>query len=105
MNDNEIAIINSLGLNGSLGKKPQLKKFIFRLAGAPPDRAIRLIHVDKNHSLSELKHIVIREYKLNPILDIQFICNRRILVNNIHHHLSKNPANAEILVMLVLSGG
>jgi len=45
----------------------------------PPDQAIKLIGVDPNQSIAEIKKNVQKEYKLNPILAIQFIFKGKVL--------------------------
>ena len=54
-------------------------KYRFRLTGAPPNQALKLIKVDSNQSFAEIKKSVQREYKLNPILGIQFIFKGKVL--------------------------
>jgi len=56
-----------------------LTQYRFRLTGVPPDQAIKLIEVDPNQSIAEIKKTVQREYKLNPILAIQFIFKGKVL--------------------------
>lgn len=104
MSNKEISVINGIELNGSLVSKRKQKSFSFRLAGAPPDIAFKLIHIEKNHFFFEIKETIKREYKLNPILDIQFLCKGYVLQNNLHLNLSQIPANTEILIMGVQLG-
>ena len=56
-----------------------MTQYRFRLTGVPPDQAIKLIEVDPNQSIAEIKKTVQREYKLNPILAIQFIFKGKVL--------------------------
>jgi hypothetical protein len=56
-----------------------MAQYRFRLTGVPPDQAIKLIEVDPNQSIAEIKKTVQREYKLNPILAIQFIFKGKVL--------------------------
>ena len=58
-------------------------QYRFRLTGVPPDQAIKLIECDPNQSVAEIKKSVQREYKLNPILAIQFIYKGKVLPDNI----------------------
>jgi hypothetical protein len=60
-----------------------MPEFRFRLTGVPPDQAIKSIDLDPNQSITELKKIVQKEYKLNPILSIQFIFNGKVLPDNL----------------------
>ena len=56
-----------------------MTQYRFRLTGVPPDQAIKLVEVDPNQSIAEIKKTVQREYKLNPILAIQFIFKGKVL--------------------------
>lgn len=103
MSNKEISVINCIGLNESIGKNHQFNQF--RFAGLRPDRAIKLIHVGRNHSISEIKNNIKKEYKINPILDIQLIYKGRVLLNSFQLNSSKIPTNAEILIMHILLGG
>jgi hypothetical protein len=60
-----------------------MTQYRFRLTGVPPDQAIKLIEVDPNQSIAEIKKNVQREYKLNPILAIQFIFKGKVLPDNL----------------------
>ncbi len=60
-----------------------MTQYRFRLTGVPPDQAIKLIEVDPNQSIAEIKKSVQREYKLNPILAIQFIFKGKVLPDNL----------------------
>ncbi len=66
-----IYLINySIGFNG---KNQKENIFRFRLTGVPPSQAIKRIQINPDHSITEIKKTIQREYKLNPILVIQFI--------------------------------
>jgi len=56
-----------------------MSQYRFRLTGVPPDQAIKLIEVDPNQNIADIKKTVQREYKLNPILAIQFIFKGKVL--------------------------
>ncbi len=58
-------------------------QYRFRLTGVPPDKAIKLIEVDPNFKVSEIKKRVQHEYKLNQMLEIQFIYKGKVLSDNI----------------------
>ena len=57
-----------------------MTQYRFRLTGVPPDQAIKLIEVDPNQSVAEIKKTVQREYKLNPILAIVAILSSIMLL-------------------------
>ncbi|MHA1647906.1 MAG: ubiquitin-like protein [Promethearchaeota archaeon] len=81
-------------------------KFRFRLTGVPPDQAIKLIEIDQNQTIGEIKKIVQKAYKLNPILAIQFIFKGKVLPDT--NKFSKVGANAKtdvITVMATQAGG
>jgi hypothetical protein len=77
-------------------------QYRFRLTGVPPDQAIKLIEVDPNQTIAEIKKSVQREYKLNPILAIQFIFKGKVLPDNLKfakvgkisgiNQMSQNPS-------------
>ncbi len=60
-----------------------MTQYRFRLTGVPPDQAIKLVEVDPNQSIAEIKKTVQREYKLNPILAIQFIFKGKVLPDSL----------------------
>jgi hypothetical protein len=92
-----------------------LKKFVsdkimtqyrFRLTGVPPDQAIKLIEVDPNQSIAEIKKTVQREYKLNPILAIQFIFKGKVLPDQLKFaKIGIHPKKDVITVMATQAGG
>lgn len=59
-----------------------MSQYGFKLTGVPPDQAIILIEVDTNYGIAEVKIIAQREFKLNPILAIQFIFKGKVLPDN-----------------------
>ncbi len=66
----------------------ELTQYRFRLTGVPPDQAIKEIEVDPNQSIAEIKKSVQREYKLNPILAIQFIFKGKVLPDDLKGFLA-----------------
>lgn len=78
----------------------------FRLTGVPPELAVKSIEVDPNQKIYEIKKIVQREYRLNPILAIQFIFKGKLLPDELS--LSKIkliPKKDVITVMASQAGG
>ncbi len=61
----------------------KITQYRFRLTGVPPDQAIKLIEVDPNQAITDIKKSVQREYKLNPILAIQFIFKGKVLPDDL----------------------
>ncbi|MCF2139271.1 MAG: hypothetical protein K9W44_04375 [Candidatus Lokiarchaeota archaeon] len=81
-------------------------KLRFRLTGVPPDQAIKLIDVDQSKNVAEIKKIVQKEYKLNPILAIQFIFKGKVLANDIKFSkIGLNPKTDIVTVMATQAGG
>jgi len=72
----------------------------------PPDQAIKLIELDPNQSIAEIKKTVQREYKLNPILAIQFIFKGKVLPDNLKFaKIAIHPKKDVITVMATQAGG
>jgi len=83
-----------------------MTQYRFRLTGVPPDQAIKLIEVDPNQSIAEIKKSVQREYKLNPILAIQFIFKGKVLPDNLKFaKIGIHPKKDVITVMATQAGG
>ena len=71
-----------------------------------PDRAIRLIELDPNQSIEYIKKSVQREYKLNPILAIQFIFKGKVLPGDLKFaKIGIHPKKDIITVMATQAGG
>ncbi len=82
------------------------QSYRFRLTGVPPDQAIKLIEIDPNQTIAEIKKIVQKEYKLNPILAIQFIFKGKVLPDN--EKFSKMAVNSKtdvVTIMATQAGG
>jgi len=78
----------------------------FRLTGVPPDQAIKVISFDPKMSVVEIKKQVQKEYKLNPILQIQFIFKGKVLPDNtIFSKIGIHPKKDVITVMATQAGG
>ena len=69
----------------------------------PPDQAIKLIELDPNSSIAEIKKTVQQEYKLNPILAIQFIFKGKVLPDQLKFGI--HPKKDVITVMATQAGG
>ena len=81
-------------------------EYRFRLTGVPPDQAIKLIELDPNHSVADLKRSVQKEYKLNPILAIQFIFKGKVLPDKLtFSKVGVHPKKDVITVMATQAGG
>ena len=83
-----------------------MAQYRFRLTGVPPDQAIKLIEVDPNQSIAEIKKTVQREYKLNPILAIQLIFKGKVLPDQLKFaKIGIHPKKDVITVMATQAGG
>ena len=83
-----------------------MAQFKFRLTGVPPDQAIKMIELDPDKPISEIKKSVQQEYKLNPILAIQFIYKGKVLPDNIKFNkVGIHPKKDIITVMATQAGG
>ncbi|GAB4317182.1 MAG: hypothetical protein Kow0069_19780 [Promethearchaeota archaeon] len=83
-----------------------MPQYRFRLTGMPPDRAIKLIEVDPNQSVAEIKKLVQREYKINPLLAIQFIHKGKVLPDNLKFaKVGVHPKKDVITAMAMQAGG
>ena len=83
-----------------------MPQFRFRLTGVPPDQAIKMIEIDPNLSISDIKKNVQKEYKLNPILAIQFIFKGKVLPDNLKFaKVGIHPKKDVITVMATPAGG
>ena len=84
----------------------KITQYRFRLTGVPPDQAIKLIELDPNSSIAEIKKTVQREYKLNPILAIQFIFKGKVLPDQLKFSkIGIHPKKDVITVMATQAGG
>ncbi len=83
-----------------------MAEFRFRLTGVPPDQAMKNIEIDPEKSVGEIKKSVQQEYKLNPILAIQFIYKGKVLPDNIKFNkVGIHPKKDIITVMATQAGG
>jgi hypothetical protein len=86
--------------------KLKITQYRFRLTGVPPDQAIKLIELDPSNSIAQIKKTVQREYKLNPILAIQFIFKGKVLPDQlIFSKIGIHPKKDVITVMATQAGG
>jgi hypothetical protein len=83
-----------------------ITQYRFRLTGVPPDQAIKLIELDSSNSIAQIKKTVQREYKLNPILAIQFIFKGKVLPDRLmFSKIGIHPKKDVITVMATQAGG
>jgi transcriptional regulator with XRE-family HTH domain/predicted transcriptional regulator len=82
-------------------------EYRFRLVGVPPETAIKSIMFDPfEKSIGEIKKQVQEIYGLNPILEIQFIHNGKVLPDHLtFSELGVHPQKDVITVMHTLAGG
>lgn len=83
-----------------------MTQFKFRLTGVPPDQAIKVIEINAQSSIMEIKREVQKEYKLNPILAIQFIFKGKVLPETLKFSkIGIHPQKDVITVMATQAGG
>jgi hypothetical protein len=58
-------------------------EYRFRLTGVPPDQAIKLIEVEYNHTVADVKKNIQRAFKLCPILAFNLIYRGKVLSDTI----------------------
>ena len=80
-------------------------KYRFCLAGVPPNQALKLIKVDPNQSIAEIEKSVQREYKLNPILGIQFIFKGKVLPDQLKFEKIGINLKKDIITVMSTQGG
>ncbi|TXT53871.1 MAG: hypothetical protein BAJALOKI1v1_2280004 [Promethearchaeota archaeon] len=83
-----------------------MTQYRFRLTGVPPDQAIKQIEVDPSQTIAEIKKNVQQEYKLNPVLAIQFIFKGKVLPDDLKFQkVGIHPKKDVITVMATQAGG
>ncbi len=95
-------IIKKLNL---LKKLLEVEK-INHLSGVPPYYAIKLVDLNPDQSIATIRRIVQKEYRLNPILAIQFIFKGKVLPDTLK--LSKigiHPMRDLITIISTHGGG
>ena len=81
-------------------------QFRFRLTGVPPDQAIKMIEINPEMSIAQIKKDVQKEYRLNPILAIQFIFKGKVLPDTIKFaKVGIHPKKDVVTVMATQAGG
>jgi len=86
--------------------KSMSAQFRFRLTGVPPDQAIKMINVEVAATVVEIKKLVQKEYKLNPILQIQFIFKGKVLPDQLQFSkIGISPKKDVVTVMATQAGG
>ena len=55
----------------------------FRLTGVPPDQSIKMLNINPNHTIADAKEYVKKVYRLDPILNIQFIYKGKVLPDHL----------------------
>ena len=83
-----------------------MTEYRFRLTGVPPDQAIKMIELDTEKNIGEIKKHVQKEYKLNPILAVQFIFKGKVLPDDLKFSkIGIHPKKDVITVMATQAGG
>ncbi len=83
-----------------------MTQYRFRLTGVPPEQAIKQVEVDPSQSIADIKKTVQQEYKLNPVLAIQFIFKGKVLPDDLKFSkVGIHPKKDVITVMATQAGG
>ena len=83
-----------------------MTQYRFRLTGVPPDQAIKLIELDPNNAIADIKKTVQKEDRLNPVLAIQFIFKGKVLPDQLKFaKIGIHPKKDVITVMALQAGG
>ncbi|MBA7515202.1 hypothetical protein ES705_07241 [subsurface metagenome] len=103
INLDNLAELNFLsGPNKNVEKSRQYR---FRLAGVPPDQAIKLIMINIEQGGEDIKKTIKQEYKLNPIFAIQLIFKGKLLPENINLRKIVIHPEKDIITIMNLMGG
>ncbi len=81
-------------------------KITFRMLGLPHEQAFKTITISPNQTVEEIKRIILKEFQLNPLIDIQLLFRGKVLseLNNIND-FKISPEEDTITVMAVMNGG
>jgi hypothetical protein len=83
-----------------------MTQYRFRLTGVPPEQAIKQVEVDPSQKIADIKKTVQQEYKLNPVLAIQFIFKGKVLPDDLKFSkVGIHPKKDVITVMATQAGG
>ena len=78
----------------------------FRLTGVSAEQSLKIVEVDPEQTIAEIKRSVAIAYKLNPILAIQFIYRAKVLPDNLKFSkIGIQPKTDLITVMATQAGG
>ncbi len=81
-------------------------EYQFRCTGFPSESAIKLIKLDPNKTVCEIKKTLLSAYKMNPYLFIHLIFKRKILKEiSKFVDLRIRPKEDCVLIMVMMSGG
>lgn len=110
LNRNELINLDNLTelnfLSESNKNAEKSRQYRFRLVGVPPDQAIRLISINIEQSVEDIKKAIKRKYKLNSIFAIQLIFKGKLLSENINlRKIGIHPEKDIITIMNLMGGG
>ncbi|MBD3353622.1 MAG: hypothetical protein GF364_19215 [Candidatus Lokiarchaeota archaeon] len=97
---------NNYGKENNTKTTQQNNQYRFRLIGVPPEYAIKLISVDPDQTVAEIKKEVQKAYRLCPILCIQLVLRGRVLSDKLKiSRLRIDPNREMISVQATQSAG
>ncbi|MBD3215847.1 MAG: ParB/RepB/Spo0J family partition protein [Candidatus Lokiarchaeota archaeon] len=84
----------------------QAESIVFRLVGVPPKRAIKNIEIDPNKTIGQIKRLVQKVYRLNPVLEINFIYKGKVLPSDMKiFKIGFYPEGEPITIFHMNAGG
>ena len=101
MNRKELINLDNLNFLSELTKNVEKsRQYRFKLVGVLPDQAIKLITINIEQGVEDIKKTIKRVYKLNPIFVIQLIFKGKLLPENINlRKIGIHPEKDTITIM------
>ncbi len=94
----------SLGSKNNKFEERKLK-LRFRLIGVPSNHAIKEFLVETSNTFGQIKRSVQREYRLNPIIDINFIYKGKVLRNDLRISQIGDPKIIDPITIICMNSG
>ncbi|MHA1844259.1 MAG: ubiquitin-like protein, partial [Promethearchaeota archaeon] len=84
--------------------KHSVWKITFQMLGLPHEQAFKTITISPNQTVEDIKRIILKEFRLNPLIDIQLLFRGKVLseLNNIND-FKISPEEDTITVMAVMN--
>lgn len=82
-----------------------MTKYRFKLPGLSLEYTSQMIEIDPNQTIRDIKKTVQREYKLNPILAIQFIFKGKVLPDHLKLASSGIQPERDVITVMATQAG